>query len=49
LKFLAQRLSYANVVSSLCLFLLVGGGTALAATTMIPGDGVGTEQIQKKR
>jgi hypothetical protein len=41
------RLTYANVVSTLCLVLLVGGGTAFAASELLPKDSVGTAQIQK--
>lgn len=31
MKHFRSKLSYANVVSTLCLMLLVGGGTAFAA------------------
>lgn len=40
------RLSYANVVSTLCLFLLLGGGAAFAAT-QLPKNSVGAKQIKK--
>jgi Collagen triple helix repeat (20 copies) len=43
---LRARLSYANVTSSLCLILLVGGGSAYAATHLGPNT-VGTEQLKK--
>ncbi len=39
-------LTYANVVSTLCLCLLVGGGVAYAAT-QLPANSVGTKQIKK--
>ena len=41
----AARLTYANVVSTLALFMVLGGG-AYAATTL-PNNSVGTEQIVK--
>jgi collagen triple helix repeat protein len=37
---------YANVVSTLCLLLLLGGGTAYAATQLLPNS-VGSAQIKK--
>jgi hypothetical protein len=43
---LRARLSYANVISSLCLILLLGGGTAYAATHLGPNT-VGTKQLKK--
>jgi hypothetical protein len=42
---LRAKLTYANVVSTLCLFLLLGGGAAFAAT-QLPKDSVGTKQIK---
>jgi hypothetical protein len=44
LRKLRPRLSYANVVSTLCLFILLGGG-AYAATTL-PRDSVSTQSVQ---
>jgi hypothetical protein len=41
---LRPRITYANVVSSLCLFILLGGG-AYAATQLAPGS-VGTKQLK---
>ena len=35
---LRSRLTYANVVSTICLCLVVGGGTAYAAATVFSGD-----------
>ena len=42
---LRGHLTYANVVSTLCLFLLVGGGAAVAAVEL-PKDSVGTRQLR---
>jgi len=39
------RPTYSNVVSTLCLFLLLGGGVAYAAT-QLPRNSVGTRQIK---
>ena len=38
LRKLRPRLTYANVVSTLCLFLVVAGGTAYAANTVFSTD-----------
>ena len=40
-----SQLTYANVISTLCLCLLVGGGTAFAATKLAKNS-VGTKQIK---
>jgi Collagen triple helix repeat (20 copies) len=48
MKRLGGKLSYANVVSTLCLVLLVGGGTAYAASEVLPANSVGTKQIKKE-
>jgi hypothetical protein len=40
------KLTYANVISTLCLFLLLGGGAAFAATKL-GKNSVGTKQIKK--
>lgn len=42
---LRANLTYANVVSTLCLFLLLGGGAAFAASEL-PRDSVGTRQLR---
>jgi hypothetical protein len=42
------KLTYANVISTLCLILLVGGGTAYAAAEMLPKNSVGSKQIKKE-
>jgi hypothetical protein len=43
---LLGKLTYANVISTFCLFLLIGGGTAFAAT-QLGKNSVGTQQIKK--
>ena len=40
-----SRLTYANVISTLCLFLLLGGGAALAAGKLATNS-VGTKQLK---
>jgi hypothetical protein len=39
------KLTYSNVVSTLCLFMLLGGGAYAAAK--LPGNSVGSRQIKK--
>jgi hypothetical protein len=46
LRRLRPRLTYANVVSSICLFLLLGGGAAFAARQLAKSS-VGTKQLKK--
>lgn len=41
---LRPRLSYANVVSTLCLFVLLGGGAY--AATQLPKNSIGTKQLK---
>jgi hypothetical protein len=48
MKRLRGKLTYSNVVSTLCLILVVGGGTAYAATQMLPKNSVGPKQIRKE-
>jgi hypothetical protein len=45
-KRLRSKLTYANVVSSLCLFLLLGGGAAFAASKLAKNS-VGSKQLKK--
>jgi hypothetical protein len=40
------RPTYANLVATLCLFLVIGGGAAIAETNL-PKNSVGKEQIRK--
>ncbi|MGH2909202.1 MAG: hypothetical protein ACRDK8_07905 [Solirubrobacteraceae bacterium] len=46
MKRFLPHLTYANVVSTLCLFLLLGGSSALAATELAKNS-VGTKQIKR--
>jgi hypothetical protein len=41
------KLTYANVVATMALFLVRAGGTAFAATQMLPKNSVGARQIKK--
>ena len=43
---LREKLSYSNVVSTLCLFLRLGGGTAFAAS-QLGKNTVGPKQLKK--
>jgi hypothetical protein len=45
MKHLLSRLSYANVISTFCLVLVLGGGTAYAATQLAKNS-VGTKQLK---
>lgn len=44
---LSGKLTYANVVGTLALFLVLAGGTAFAATQMLPKNSVGSGQLKK--
>jgi hypothetical protein len=46
MKRLRGKLTYSNVISTLCLLLLLGGGTAWAATSL-PRNSVGVKQIKE--
>lgn len=46
MKQLRARLTYANVISTLALFIALGGATAFAAT-QLPKNSVGSPQIKK--
>jgi hypothetical protein len=48
LKRSRSKLTYANVMSSIAVFLVVAGGTAFAATEMLPTNSVGMKQIKKE-
>ena len=48
MKRLSGKLTYANVVATLALFLVIAGGTAFAAKQMLPNNSVGTKQIKKE-
>jgi hypothetical protein len=45
MKRIRPRLSYANVVSTLCLFVLLGGGAY--AASKLPKNSVGTKQLKR--
>lgn len=47
MKRLRGHLTYANVISTICLFLVLGGGAAFAAKTMLPKNSVGPKQLKK--
>lgn len=47
MKRLRGHLTYANVVSTICLFLVLGGGAAVAVTTVLPKNSVGAKQLKK--
>jgi hypothetical protein len=42
---LRPKITYANVVSTLCLFIMLGGGAY--AVSKLPRNSVGTKQIKK--
>jgi hypothetical protein len=46
MKRIRAKITYANVISTLCLFLLVGGGAAWAAIHL-PKNSVGSKQLKK--
>lgn len=46
MKQVRKRLTYANVMSSLAVFLVIGGGVAFAAVNL-PPNSVGTPQIKR--
>lgn len=47
MKSVRKRLTYANVMSSIAVFLVVAGGTAFAAT-QLKRESVGTKQLKKE-
>jgi hypothetical protein len=48
MKRLRVKLTYANVVATMALFIALAGGTALAATQILPKNSVGSKQIKKE-
>jgi hypothetical protein len=46
MKRLRSRLTYANVVATLALFIALAGGTAVAAGHLLPKGSVGTRQLK---
>lgn len=47
MKRLRNELTYSNVMVTILAVLVIGGGTAYAATSMLPKNSVGTKQIKK--
>ena len=47
MKRLRSNVTYANVVATLALFLAVAGGSAFAATQLLPKNSVGPGQLRK--
>jgi hypothetical protein len=47
MKRLRSKLTYANVMASIAVFLVLGGGAAFAATQMLPKNSVGAKQLKK--
>ena len=45
---LREKLTYANVMATIAVFLMLAGGTAFAASEMLPSNSVGTKQIKKE-
>jgi hypothetical protein len=46
LKRLEGKFTYANVMATVAVFLVLGGGTAFAATQMLPKNSVGSMQLK---
>ena len=46
MKHVRKRITYANVMSTLAVFLVIGGATAIAAT-QLPKNSVGSKQLKK--
>jgi hypothetical protein len=45
-EILHGKLTYANVISTICLFLLLSGGAAYAASQVLPKNSVGSRQLK---
>jgi hypothetical protein len=48
MRAIRDKLTYANVVATIALFLVLAGGTAFAAKAMLPKNSVGSSQIKKE-
>jgi len=48
MKRLRGRLNYSNVMVTVLALIVLGGGTAYAATEVLPGNSVGTKQLKKE-
>lgn len=44
---ISKRLTYANVMSTLAVFMVLGGGAAVASNHILPKNSVGTPQLKK--
>jgi hypothetical protein len=44
-----SKLTYANVMATVAVFLVLAGGTAFAAGQMLPKNSVGARQLRKAR
>ncbi len=47
MKKIRGNLTYANVMSTIAVFLVLCGGTAIAATVVLPKNSVGAKQLKK--
>lgn len=47
MKRIRAHLTYANVIATLALFLVLAGGTAFAAKQLLPKNSVGAKQLKK--
>ena len=47
MKQIRKRLTYANVMSSIAVFFVLGGGAAIAAKNVLPKNSVGPKQLRK--
>lgn len=47
-KQIRKRLTYANVMSSIAVFLVLGGGAAMASSHLLPANSVGPRQLQPR-
>jgi hypothetical protein len=47
MKRLRGSLTYSNVMVTILALLVIGGGTAYAASSMLPKNSVGAKQIRK--
>jgi Collagen triple helix repeat (20 copies) len=48
MKRLRGRLNYSNVMVTVLAVIVLGGGTAYAASEVLPGNSVGTKQLKKE-
>ncbi len=48
MKQIRKQLTYANVMSSIAVFLVLGGGAAMAGSHLLPAGSVGPRQLQPR-